>query len=177
MGYEIPAGLGVKLAEPEREVVVFIGDGSYLMMNSAIVTAVAEGLKLTVVLVDNHGFQSIHGLQRSVGSPSFNNELRFREAETGQLSGDYVPVDFTAHARALGAEALYAPSAGELQEALQRARDAARVTVIVVPVDPEKRVPTFEGWWDVPVAEVSGEESVQAARAEYDEKRRQKGFG
>jgi len=84
MGYEIPAGLGVKLAEPGREVVVFVGDGTYLMMNSEIVTAVAEGLAFTIVLVDNHGYQSIHGLQRSVGSPSFINELRHRDPVSGR---------------------------------------------------------------------------------------------
>jgi len=168
MGYEIPAGLGVKLAEPEREVVVFIGDGSYLMMNSEIVTAVAEGLGLTIVLIDNHGYQSIHGLQRSCGSPSFNNELRYRNPQTGRTDGDYVPVDFVKHAEAMGATALYAPDEASLKEALKKAKGADRVTVIVVPVDPEKRVPGFEGWWDVPVAQVTEQEAVKAARQQYE---------
>lgn len=171
MGYEIPAGLGVKLAEPEREVVVFIGDGSYLMMNSEIVTAVAEGLKLTIVLVDNHGYGSIHGLQRACGSPSFNNELRYRQANTGRTDGAYVPVDFTKHAEAMGALALYAADETALKDALQQARDAERITVIVVPTDPEKRVPGFESWWDVPVAEVSTQESVNVAKEEYEKAR------
>ncbi len=170
MGYEIPAGIGIKLAEPERDVFVMIGDGSYLMMNSEIVTAVQEGLPFTIVLVDNHGFQSIHGLQRSVGSPSFGNELRHRDAATGRLSGDYVPVDFVKHAEAMGANVTLAPTADALRAAL--AQPAERVKVIVVPTEIERRVPGFEGWWDVPVAEVSARDSVQQARAAYEEGRR-----
>jgi len=166
MGYEIPAGIGVKLAEPEREVVVMIGDGSYLMMNSEIVTALTEGLRFTVVLVDNHGFQSIHGLQRASGTPSFLNELRSRGAEA--LDGPYQPIDFTAHAAAMGANALFAPTREALAEALTAAREADRLTVIVVPTHPEKRVPGFEGWWDVPIAEATEQENVRAARWEYD---------
>ncbi|MGI8424280.1 MAG: 3D-(3,5/4)-trihydroxycyclohexane-1,2-dione acylhydrolase (decyclizing) [Chloroflexota bacterium] len=166
MGYEIPAGLGVKLAEPERPVFVLVGDGSYLMMNSEIVTAVQEGIDITVVLVNNHGFQSIHGLQRSVGSPSFGNELRFRDKVTGRLTGEYVPVDFVKHAESMGARTFYAPTAEALRSALATPVD--RIKVIVTPVDPERRVPGFESWWDVPVAEASGQESVQRARAAYD---------
>ncbi len=168
MGYEIPAGIGVKLAEPGREVVVMIGDGSYLMMNSEIVTALAEGLRFTIVLVDNHGFQSIHGLQRASGTPSFLNELRGRAARGGALDGPYQSVDYTAHAAALGAEAVFAPTKEELLAALAAARSAERVTVIVVPAHPEKRVPGFEGWWDVPIAEATEQENVRAARWEYD---------
>ena len=178
MGYEIPAGLGVKLADPAREVVVMIGDGSYLMMNSEIVTAVAEGLKLTVVLVDNHGYQSIHGLQRSCGSPGFNNELRYRNPQSGRTDGDYVPVDFVKHAAAMGAVALYAPDEGSLKDALEQAKGSERVTVVVVPVDPDKRVPGFEGWWDVPVAEVTQQKSVESARETYDQQhRKQRVYG
>ncbi|HEX7005469.1 MAG TPA: 3D-(3,5/4)-trihydroxycyclohexane-1,2-dione acylhydrolase (decyclizing) [Trueperaceae bacterium] len=169
MGYEIPAGLGVKLAEPEREVVVFIGDGSYLMMNSEIVTAVAERLDLTVVLVDNHGFQSIHGLQRASGTPSFINELRFREPD-GELDGPYVPIDFVRHAEAMGARAVRADTADELKRALAAERGGVRV--IVVPVDPERRVPSFEGWWDVPIAQATEQQSVERARTEYEEGRK-----
>ena len=172
MGYELPAGLGVKLAEPAREVVVFIGDGSYLMMNTEIVTAVAEGLAFTVVLVDNHGYQSIHGLQRSCGTRGFNNELRYRNPQTGLTDGDYVPIDFVKHAEALGATARYAPDEVSLKEALQQAKGASRVTVIVVPVDPEKRVPGFDGWWDVPVAEATEQEAVKVARRQYEELRK-----
>jgi 3D-(3,5/4)-trihydroxycyclohexane-1,2-dione acylhydrolase (decyclizing) len=172
MGYEIPAGLGIKMADPEREVFVMIGDGSYLLMNSEIVTAVQEGLDITIVVVDNGGFQSIHGLQRSVGTPSFGNELRFRDATTGRLSGQTVPVDFVAHARAMGARAYHASTADELRQALADARGNPTIDVIVVPVDPERRVPSFEGWWDVPVAEVSEQPSVKKARAVYLDQRR-----
>ncbi|MEX2542142.1 MAG: 3D-(3,5/4)-trihydroxycyclohexane-1,2-dione acylhydrolase (decyclizing) [Trueperaceae bacterium] len=172
MGYEIPAGLGIKLAEPEREVVVFIGDGTYLMLNSEIVTAVAEGLRFTVVLVDNRGFQSIHRLQLASGTPSFINELRYRDPGSGRLDGEYVPVDFVAHARSLGATALAADNEHDLRRALAEAGDADTVTVIVVPVDPDRRIPSFEGWWDVPIAEITSQESVQRAKRDYDRQRR-----
>jgi 3D-(3,5/4)-trihydroxycyclohexane-1,2-dione acylhydrolase (decyclizing) len=168
MGYEIPAGLGVKMAEPERDVVVMVGDGSYLMLNAEIVTAVAEGLKFTVVVLDNHGYQCIIGLGRAVGVPDFGNELRFRDKGRNRLTGPYVPVDFRAHAEAMGALAVFARTPGELKAALAQARAADRVSVIVVPVEPEKRVAGFEGWWDVPVAAVSGQTSVQVARRGYE---------
>jgi len=168
MGYEIPAALGVRLADPDRDVVVMVGDGSYLMMNSEIVTAVAEGMKLTVVVVDNDGFQSIHGLQRACGSPSFNNERRFRRADSGRTDGDVVPVDFRSHAEAMGATAFAARNADELQQALALARGTDGVTVVAVHTNPDKRVPGFDGWWDVPIAQVSGQESVNTARQAYD---------
>lgn len=167
MGYEIPAGIGIKLAEPARRVVVLIGDGSYLMLNSEIVTAVAEGLDLVVVLVDNHGFQSINSLQTSLGTPSFVNELRFRDPATGRLDGEYVPIDFVAHARAMGAHAQLADDRGSLGSALAAAHERGGVSVIVVPTPLTNRVPGFASWWDVPVADVSETPSVQAARAEY----------
>jgi 3D-(3,5/4)-trihydroxycyclohexane-1,2-dione acylhydrolase (decyclizing) len=168
MGYEIPGGLGVKLAEPGREVVVMVGDGSYLMMNSEIVTAVGEGIKLTIVLVDNHGYQCILGLQRAVGVSDFGNELRYRDQTTKQLTGEYIPVDFVKHAESMGAHAVFARSAEELKKALNDARNADRVTVIVVPVDPEKRMPGMGTWWDVPVAEVSTEEKTRKTREDYE---------
>ena len=143
MGYEIPGGVGVKLADPNREVVVMVGDGSYLMMNSEIVTAVGEGLHLTIVLVDNHGYQCILGLQRAVGVSDFGNELRYRDSGTKQLTGGYIPVDFRKHAESMGATAILAQTADELKKALNDARNADRVTVIVVPVDPEKRMPEW----------------------------------
>jgi len=173
MGYEIVAGLGVRLADPEREVVVMVGDGSYLMLNSEIVTAVAEGLKLTIVVLDNHGFQCILALQRLVGVPDFGNELRFRDPSRNRLTGPYVPIDFRAHAESMGALALQANTRHELREALATARTADRITVIVVPTDPEKRMPGFESWWDVPVAGASEQASVRDARAAYDRKRRE----
>jgi 3D-(3,5/4)-trihydroxycyclohexane-1,2-dione acylhydrolase (decyclizing) len=174
MGYEIPAGLGVKLAEPEREVVVFIGDGSYLMMNSEIVTAVVEGMNLTIIIVDNHGYQSIHGLQQSTGTPHFALELRHRDAQ-GLLDGNYVRVDYAKHAEAMGARAVYTKTEADYRAALEQAKTQQGVNVIVVEVDPSKRVGTYDhgGWWDCPPAEVSEQASVRKARAEYDEARKQ----
>jgi 3D-(3,5/4)-trihydroxycyclohexane-1,2-dione acylhydrolase (decyclizing) len=173
MGYEIPAGLGVALAEPARPVVVMIGDGSYLMMNSEIVTGVAEGLNLTVVVIDNHGFQSIHGLQRSIGTPHFGLELRYRD-DVGGLDGPYVPVDYAGHARAMGAKAVHVSAEAELRAELEAAQGRSGVNVIVVDVDPEKRVGgyAFGGWWDVPIAEVSDLESVREARERYERERK-----
>ncbi|HTC85252.1 MAG TPA: 3D-(3,5/4)-trihydroxycyclohexane-1,2-dione acylhydrolase (decyclizing) [Candidatus Acidoferrum sp.] len=171
MGYEIAAGLGVALAEPDRHVVVMVGDGSYLMMNSEIVTAVAEGIKLTVVVLDNHGFQCILALQRAVGVPDFGNELRFRDRATNRLTGPYVPIDFRAHAEAMGALAFHACTPDELRAALAAAAEADRIAVIVVPTEPEKRVPGFESWWDVPVAAASDQRGVQDARAAYERAR------
>ncbi|WP_425144773.1 3D-(3,5/4)-trihydroxycyclohexane-1,2-dione acylhydrolase (decyclizing) [Deinococcus sp.] len=168
MGYEIPAGLGVALAEPGRRVVVMIGDGSYLMMNSELVTAVAENLDLTVVLVDNRAYMSIRGLQLECGSPSFNNELRHRNPLTGRTDGETVQLDFVQHAQALGAQATRADTLDALDDALVRAAHGG-VHVIVVPVNLRERVPGFESWWDVPIAAVSGQAGVNAARRHYEQ--------
>src|SRR5581483_11118810 len=121
MGYEIAGGLGVKMADPSREVYVMVGDGSYLMLHSEIVTSLQEGYKLTIVLVDNSGFQCIRGLQMSTGSPAFGNELRYRNKESGRLDGPYMPVDFAKNAESLGARAYFAASADELRHALEAA--------------------------------------------------------
>ncbi len=168
MGYEIPAGLGVKLAEPGREVVVAIGDGTYLMLNSEIVTAVAEGIRITIVVFDNHGYQSIKDLAASVGIAQFGNELRFRDPERNRLTGGYVPVDFKKHAESMGALAFCARTEDEIRAALAAAREADRITVIHVAVSPDKRAPGYEGWWDVPPAEVSSRVGVRAARERYE---------
>ncbi len=168
MGYEIPAGLGVKMAEPGREVVVFVGDGSYLMMNSEIVTAVAEGLDLTILLLDNQAFGSIRGLQMSLGSPSFNNELRYRNPRTGRTDGAPVKVNFAAHARSMGARTWQPRSYAALEKALHEAHQSPGVRVVVVPVSLTDRVPGFESWWDVPVAQVSGQPKVRKARKAYE---------
>ena len=173
MGYEIPAGIGVKLAEPGREVVVFIGDGSYLMMNSEIVTAVAEGLDLTIVVVDNHGYGSIRGLQQSTGTAQFGLELRHRDA-ANLLDGPTVRVDYAKHAEAMGAHAVFADTAADYKRALEEARARRGVNVVVVEVDPDKRVDSygFGGWWDCPPAEVSTQRSVQEARKKYEEEKK-----
>ncbi len=178
MGYEVAGGLGVKMAAPDTNVFVMVGDGSYLMLHTEIVTAVQEGQKLIIVLVDNGGFQCIRGLQMSSGSPSFGNELRFRDSATGTLSGDYVPVDFMKNAESLGARAIAAENPEQLRNALEEAKAETRTTLIYARVDPDARVPNYEGWWDVPIAEVSQEETVTRTRAEYDEEvRKQRWFG
>ena len=168
MGYEIAGGLGAKLADPDREVVVMVGDGSYLMMNSEIVTAIAEGIRLTIVLVDNHGYQCILGLQRAVGVSDFGNELRFRGDGEAAPTGSYVPVDFPKHAESMGARAFFATTSAEVKKALAEARQADRIAVVVVPVDPESRMPSMGTWWDVPVAEVSAEEATRKKRESYE---------
>lgn len=161
MGYEIPAGLGVRLADPAREVVVFIGDGSYLMMNSELVTAKAYGLPFLVVVIENRGFQSIHGLQLSLGSPEFGNELK-------DSRGEYVKVDFASHAKALGARVWEVFGKEDLAQALEEAQTAEGVRVVVAHVEPTRRVPSF-GFWDVPVAQTSPLQEVQEARRRYEE--------
>jgi 3D-(3,5/4)-trihydroxycyclohexane-1,2-dione acylhydrolase (decyclizing) len=171
MGYEIAGGLGVKLAAPDREVVVLVGDGSYLMMAQELATAVQEGIKVTVVLLDNHGFSSIGALSTAVGCGGFATEYR-RRTGAGTLDGDYVCVDFAANAASLGARAVVAPTLSTLRDALADARAARETTVIVVPVDRQARVGGYESWWDVPVAETSTLDPVRAARTEYDRARR-----
>lgn len=168
MGYEIAGGLGVKIADPSRDVYVMVGDGSYLMMSSEIATAIQENIKLTIIVLDNHGFSSIGGLSRALGSGGFGTDYRCRHPETGLLDGDPVPVDFVANAASLGAHALRATTREDLQRALEEARLQDRTTVIVVEVDKEMRVPGYESWWDVPVAEISEMESVQRARDAYE---------
>ncbi len=176
MGYEIAGALGAKLADPSREVYVMVGDGSYLMMHTEIVTSLQEGMKLTIVLIDNGGFQVIKGLQTSCGSPAFGNELRYRNPATGALDGDYLQIDFAANAASLGAAAYRARTARELADALEQAKRETRTTLIHVPVNRDKRVPGFESWWDVPVAEVSTVPGVVEAREGYVEARRGERF-
>jgi 3D-(3,5/4)-trihydroxycyclohexane-1,2-dione acylhydrolase (decyclizing) len=171
MGYEIAAGLGVKLAAPDREVYVLVGDGSYLMLAQEIVTSIQEGVRLTILVLDNGGFASIGGLSRAVGCDGFLTDYRGRGA-SGELDGEPIAVDFCANAASLGARAVRACTADALREALAAARVADRTTAIVVPIDREHRVGSRESWWDVPVAEVSSTEAVRRARAEYEEQRK-----
>ena len=155
MGYEVAGGLGVKLADPDREVIVMVGDGSWLMMSSEIATSIQEGARLTVVLIDNHGFGSIGGLSRSLGSEGFGTAYPNE-------------VDLTANARSLGAQAVRVETTAHLAEALADARGADRTTVIVIECDAGRGVGSYESWWDVPVAEVSTMPAVERARAEYE---------
>jgi len=176
MGYEIPAALGAKLADPSREVFVFLGDGTYLMAPSEIVTAVQEHIKIIIVLVDNKGFASIGGLSRSLGMGGFGTSYRERSAESGKLDGDFLLVDFAANARSLGAHAIKAGTLDELKAALKEAKEMDRITVIVVETQPGVGVPGYESWWDVAVAEVSQIEEVGQARANYVEARKQERY-
>ncbi len=161
MGYEIAGALGVKMAEPEREVYCLVGDGSYLMMAQEIVTAVQEGVKLTIVLLDNQGYASIGGLSNSVGSEGFGTYYHYA-----------VPVDFEQNARSMGALTIAPTNMNQLLKALETARKSAKTTVIVVKTHRDTRVGGYDSWWDVPVAEVSQMESVQHARVEYEGKRK-----
>ncbi|MGC2195055.1 MAG: 3D-(3,5/4)-trihydroxycyclohexane-1,2-dione acylhydrolase (decyclizing) [Terriglobales bacterium] len=171
MGYEIAGGMGVKMAAPDREVYVMVGDGSYLMMAQEIVTAIQEGYKLNVILLDNHGFSSIGGLSRSCGNRGMGTEYRYRK--NGVYDGDVVQVDFVANAASLGAVALRVRTGSDLRTALVEARKQSNTTVVVVETAIDVRVPGYESWWDVPIAEVSESEAVRMARQKY-EKARQK---
>jgi 3D-(3,5/4)-trihydroxycyclohexane-1,2-dione acylhydrolase (decyclizing) len=167
MGYEIAGALGVKLAAPAREVYAFLGDGSYLMLHTEIVTAVQEGRKLTVVLNDNRAFGCIHNLQRGQGGRSFGNEFRQRSRSSGRLDGAFVEVDYAANARSLGATAFTARTKDELRAALAAARAEKNTCLIYIPVTPLSVMRGYS-WWDVPPAAVSAVPTVRAARAAYE---------
>ncbi|MFI4902910.1 MAG: thiamine pyrophosphate-dependent enzyme, partial [Burkholderiales bacterium] len=158
MGYEIAGGLGVKMAHPGREVVVLLGDGSYLMLNSEIATSVAMGQKLVIVVLDNRGFACINRLQQACGSPPFNN----------LLDAAAPAVDFAAHARALGADAVHVDSIDALEAAMRDARKATRTQVIVIDTDPARTTAAGGAWWEVAVPEVSARAEVAAARVAFD---------
>lgn len=162
MGYEIAGGLGVKMADPSREVYVMVGDGSYLMMSQEIITSIQEGIKLIIVLLNNQGFASIGGLSESLGTDGFGTRYVYRNNKTGSLDGGFLPVDLAANAASLGATVLQPKTIGELKTALERAKHIETTTVIYVKTDREKRIGGF-AWWDVPVAEVSTNKKVQAA--------------
>ena len=167
MGYEIAGGLGAKMADPDREVFVLVGDGSYLMMAQEIVTAVSEGIKLNIVLVQNQGFGSIGSLSESLGSQRFGTRYRYRDPASGRLDGDVLPVDLAANAASLGADVIRTRTVKDLQAALAQSRASDRTTVVYIETDPLAPVPSSESWWDVPVSETSALESTQQARAAY----------
>ena len=168
MGYEIAGGLGVRLAAPDRDVYVMVGDGSYLMMSSELVTAVQEHIKIIVVLVQNHGFASIGALSQSVGSQRFGTSYRYRDPVTGRLDGDILPVDLALNAESLGVTVLRAASVPDLRSALGAARAREGPVLICVETDPLVPAPDSESWWDVPVAEVSDLDSVTSAARAYE---------
>jgi len=165
MGYEIAGGLGVKMAAPDRDVYVMVGDGSYLMMAQEIMTSLQEGYKLNIVVLDNHGFSSIGGLTRACGNNGMGTEYRYRSK--GKLEGELIPVDFVQNAQSLGADAVRANSKDDLRHALLNAKKSKKTSVIVIETAFDQRVPGYESWWDVPIAEVSEVESVRTARAKY----------
>jgi 3D-(3,5/4)-trihydroxycyclohexane-1,2-dione acylhydrolase (decyclizing) len=155
MGYEIPGGMGIKLAAPERDVYVLVGDGSYLMLPGELVTAVEQNIKLTIVLVDNRGYASIGSLSQSLGTEGFGTALT-------------AEIDLAANAESLGARVVRAETIGDLRDALDASKSSSGVTVIVVATDRSRGIPGYESWWDVPVAEVSEAATVRAAREQYE---------
>ncbi|MGE5111111.1 MAG: 3D-(3,5/4)-trihydroxycyclohexane-1,2-dione acylhydrolase (decyclizing) [Acidobacteriaceae bacterium] len=175
MGYEIPAAIGVKMADPNRTVYVFVGDGTYLMAPSEIVTSLQEGVKIVIVLVNNFGFASIGGLSSSLGSGGFGTEYRKR-TESGALDGAPLQVDYVANAKSFGALAIHARNLAEFKAALQEANAADRTTVVVIETNREERVSGYDSWWDVAVAEVSQDAKVQKARADYEQGRKKQRY-
>jgi 3D-(3,5/4)-trihydroxycyclohexane-1,2-dione acylhydrolase (decyclizing) len=174
MGYEIAGGLGVKMANPGREVYVIIGDGSYLMMAQEIVTSLQEGYKLNIVLLDNHGFASIGGLSRSCGNEGMGTNYRYRRGD--KYDGETLPVDFAVNAASLGAHAVRARTHDEVVSAIKAMRKEKQTNVVVVETAYDVRVPGYESWWDVAVAEVSESETVRAARVKYEETRKKERY-
>lgn len=173
MGYEIAGGLGAKMAAPDRDVYVMVGDGSYLMMSSEIVTSIQENYKLIIVLLDNQGFKSIGALSRSLGQDGFGT--RYAYPRDGALPGDTastgvqaLPVDLAANARSLGAHVIECKTYADFVAALAAVRTTERTSVIYIQNDRYEAVPGYESWWDVPVAEVSAMPQVQVARAEWE---------
>ncbi len=166
MGYEVAGGLGIKMADPSREVYVLVGDGSYLMLAQEIATSVQEGIKLNIVVVDNQGFASIGALSESCGSAGYGTEYRFRR--NGRLNGEKIPVDFVENAHSLGAHAVRAATRAELEDAVRAMRGHDRTSVVVVKVDRDQQIEGCESWWDVPIAEVSEVEAVRAARKDWE---------
>jgi 3D-(3,5/4)-trihydroxycyclohexane-1,2-dione acylhydrolase (decyclizing) len=167
MGYEIAAALGIKMAAPDREVFCLVGDGSYLMMSQEIVTAVSEGIKLVIVLIQNQGFSSIGSLSESVGSQRFGTQYRFRNTDSGMLDGGMLPVDLAANAKSLGAGVLRTKTIDEFRAALEDARNADHTTVVYIESDPVAPVPSSESWWDVPVSQVAELDSTIKAYEFY----------
>jgi 3D-(3,5/4)-trihydroxycyclohexane-1,2-dione acylhydrolase (decyclizing) len=167
MGYEIPAGIGVRMAAPETPVWSLVGDGTYLMMPTEIVTAVQEGINVNLVLIQNHGYASIGGLSEETGGERFGTAYRYRAAD-GTFSGDPLPVDLAANAASLGMDVIRAETVRELRAALAAARASDRPTCVYVETDPTPSAPAAQAWWDVPVAEVASREAAIEARKTYE---------
>ncbi len=174
MGYECAAGIGAKMACPDREIFVMVGDGNYLMMNNEIITAIQEGIKVTIILLNNNGFGSIGALSESIGSQRFGTKYRYRDQKTGLLTGKNLPVNFAQNARSLGAYVIEAKDIDSLKKALAKAKEQTVTTVITIETDLCKGVPGY-AWWEVPVAEVAEIDTVRKAYQVYREsKKRQR---
>ena len=176
MGHELPAGLGVRLARPEGEVIVYLGDGTYLMNPVELVTAVQENLKLTVVIGENHGYQSIWGLQMDRAGQEFGNEFRSRDAASKRLEGEYLSIDFARNAESMGARVWKVTTPDEVRAALRQARVEAGTCVIVAEIEPHGSLPDSGMWWDIPVAETSGNKLTQTLRARNQHQRKLQRF-
>ena len=177
MGYEISGGLGAKMACPDREIYVILGDGGYLMMPSEIITSLQERYKLTIILIDNNGFASIGGLSKSIGSEGFGTKYLYRDDTSGKLEGDPLPVDLAMNAESLGAKVFRATDIATFNEALSNAKKEERTTVIYIQTVPERKMAGYGyAWWDVPIAEVSEKESVQKAHENYTEQKKKQRY-
>lgn len=163
MGYEVAAAVGVKMAEPDREVYVLVGDGSFNMLHSEFITSLQEGLKINVVLLDNHGFQCIHNLQRSQGIPSFGNEYRRREAATERLTGEYLPIDYAMVARGYGGNGYTATTVADLVKGFNEMKESKVSSVIDIKTLPGTMTDGYNSWWRVGTAQISRHASVEAA--------------
>ena len=169
MGYEIPGGLGVKMADPKREVYVICGDASYLMLPSDIITTIQEGYKITIILINNEGYASIGGLSNSVGGEGFGTHFKYRNPKTGQLDGDFLPVDLAKNAESLGAIVYKPKGMKEYVNALEKAKNNDSTTVIYVDTIRDRKMDGYAySWWEVPVPEVSKSKKVQKVREDYE---------
>ena len=175
MGYECAAGIGAKMACPDREIYVMVGDGNYLMMNNEIITSIQEGIKFIIVLLNNNGFGSIGALSQSIGSQRFGTKYRYRDSETGQLTGGILPVDFAQNARSLGAYVIEAHDISSLKNALETAKNQAVTTVITIETDLYKGVPGY-AWWEVAISEVAEIDTVKTAYENYIENKKKQRY-
>lgn len=176
MGYEISGGLGAKMACPDREIYVILGDGGYLMMPSEIITSLQERFKITIILIDNKGFASIGGLSKSIGSEGFGTQYSYRNPD-GKLEGEPLPVDLAMNAQSLGAKVYKATNIATFNEALEQAKQEIQTTVVYIETVPERKMAGYgHAWWDVPIAEVSESEGVQQAFENYTEQKKKQRY-
>jgi 3D-(3,5/4)-trihydroxycyclohexane-1,2-dione acylhydrolase (decyclizing) len=171
MGYEVAGGLGAKMADPSRDVFVMVGDASFLMMNTEIITSIQERLKVIIVISNNNGFSSVGRVSEQVGSEGFGCHYRYR-TESGWHDGDYLPVDFAKICEGMGAIAITANTRDELADAVQAAKEADRTVCIISETDWHERVPGYGFWWDMATAHVSEMDEVNKARQEYEEEKK-----